>query len=144
MSSKARKNQLLEALQENDALKSALRKANEREASALNEMASAKEAEKIARDQFDDLKTRLHAAETVNQFMRGYLARVKEDDQVREELLTIGEPGGEQQIVPKRKSTDFPQPSNYEPNAVIGGVDRQVFDGGYGSRAFNPRHWITY
>ena len=36
--------------------------------------------------QFADLKQRLLAAEQSNQFMRGYLARVQEDDTVREML----------------------------------------------------------
>lgn len=86
--------------------------------------------------QFDDLKSRLHAAETSNQFMRGYLARVQEDDTVREELIAIGDPLGEQQLVPKRKRTEFPSPNQY--TDFNAGGDRF-----YGNKT-NNKHWVTY
>lgn len=69
-------------------------------------------SEKEARAQFADLKQRLQAAETSNQFMRGYLARVQEDDAVREELVVIGEPGGEQ-LAPKREPAQFLRPDDF-------------------------------
>lgn len=89
---------------------------------------------------FDDLKTRLHAAEAANQHMRGYLARVQEDDAVREELIQTGEPGGEQLLIPKRKPTQFARPDDFT----------QPHDNGiYCSRYMDsdrpkPKHWITY
>lgn len=95
---------------------------------------------KTSRENFNDLKQRLHAAETSNQFMRGYLARVQEDDVVREDLLTVGEPDGEQHMVPKRKPTTFERPSDFTEQTE----DRGLY-GGYASRERRkPKHWITY
>jgi chromosome segregation ATPase len=65
------------------------------------------------RKQFDDLKQRLHAAEMENQRLRGYVARVQEDDVVREELVVTGDPDGERQMVPKRKPMHFERPSDF-------------------------------
>lgn len=93
------------------------------------------------REQFDDLKVRLQAAEIANQFMRGYLSRVQEDDVVREELITTGDPDGEQRMIPKRKPTGFPRPDDFaEPR-------RPTDMGGYVSyedRNRKAKHWITY
>lgn len=110
-----------------------------------NARAEAKEAQDIRDNvyaQFEDLKKRLHAAETANQFMRGYLARVQEDDVVREDLLTVGDPDGEQHMVPKRKPTEFKRPEDFT---------RQQSPDEYGlsyherqNRKGNGRHWITY
>lgn len=87
--------------------------------------------------QFDDLKTRLQTAESENQRMRGYIQRVQEDDTVREELIAVGDPQGEQRMVPKRKPTTFETPSDYSelnrPNGMYYERDRP-----------KPRHWITY
>jgi hypothetical protein len=92
-------------------------------------------------DQFNDLKQRLLTAEQANQFMRGYLARVQEDDTVREELLTIGDPDGEQHMVPKRKPTRFERPSDF---TTLSASDQ--FGSGYISHdeRRKPKHWITY
>lgn len=92
-----------------------------------------------ARKQFDDLKQRLHAADTANQFMRGYLARLQEDDVVREELVETGDPDGERQMVPKRKHTPFPRPTDF---TTFEGDARTM---GYVERERRkPKHWITY
>jgi multidrug efflux pump subunit AcrA (membrane-fusion protein) len=103
--------------------------------------AAAKEVAQV-RAQFDDLKRRVQDAETSNQFMRGYIARVQEDDTVREELVTMGEPDGEQQLVPKRKPTPFPRPSDFtqlEPSDAYGiSYDERQ------ERKRKARHWITY
>lgn len=97
---------------------------------------------KELREQFDDLKQRLVAAEQANQFMRGYVARVQEDDVVREELIATGDTEGEQRLVPKRKPTVFERPDDFtEPrrrgDSVYGGFlnrdDRP-----------KPKHWVTY
>lgn len=98
---------------------------------------------KETEQQFSDLKQRLLAAEQANQFMRGYLARVQEDDSVREELVTVGDPDGEQRMVPKRKSATFERPDDFtRPN------DRDQFGMGYvdqmRERDHKPKHWITY
>lgn len=94
------------------------------------------------KEQFDDLKIRLQAAETSNQFMRGYLSRVQEDDVVREELITTGEPDGDQRMVPKRKSTEFPRPSDFtEARQSVNDMAGYV---NYESRQRKAKHWITY
>lgn len=54
-------------------------------------------------DQFAELKERLQTAETNLAHVEGYLARVREDDEVREGLIEIGNED-EKQLVPKRKS----------------------------------------
>jgi hypothetical protein len=92
--------------------------------------------------QFNDLKVRLQAAETANQFMRGYLARVQEDDVVREELVTTGDPTGESVLTPKRKPTVFPTPEQFTFPAA-----RQEdfgYAAGFNAPRHKPKHWITY
>lgn len=93
-----------------------------------------------ARADFADLKRRLLAADSANQFMRGYLARVAEDDTVREELLTVGDPNGEQRLVPKRKPTSFPRPSDFTEPVDLD-RNRRYFNEGDRPK---PRHWIIY
>lgn len=91
--------------------------------------------------QFGDLKQRLLAAEQSNQFMRGYLQRVAEDDVVREELVQTGDPSGETRLVPKRRPTNFPSPNDF----TTPQSDCDSF--GYMSRddeRHKPKHWITY
>ena len=112
---------------------------SEREA-VRRELREAQEREKTTRAQFDDLKQRLQQAETDNQFLRGYLARVQEDDHVREELVAIGDPAGEQQLVPKRKSVRFERPDDFS-NLLA--RDEGYF-GSSESRSKSRRHWITY
>lgn len=95
---------------------------------------------KESRAHFADLKERLSNSEMENQRLRGYIARVQEDDTVREELLTVGDPTGEQHMVPKRKPTVFEQPNNYSTPRNETSFDH------YTDRAnrAKPRHWITY
>lgn len=92
-------------------------------------------------ESISDLKTRLSAAETANQFLRGYVARVQEDDVVREEMLTTGDPDGAQQLVPKRKPTQFERPCDFtEPTRLDDlGYFRSERD-----RQQQAKHWITY
>lgn len=99
----------------------------------------AEEREKIESDirkRANDLKERLANSEAENQRMRGYISRVQEDDTVREELIAIGDPLGEQQLVPKRKRTEFPSPNQY--TDFNAGGDRF-----YGNKT-NNKHWVTY
>lgn len=93
-----------------------------------------------SRGDFADLKQRLLAAELANEHLRGYLARVREDDTVREELLTVGDPEGGQQLVPKRKSEPFPTPDHFNNPKENRGYDE------YGSLRTPkpPRHWVSY
>lgn len=108
-----------------------------------DEVEKRKQAE--ARDQqtrakFDDLKQRLVTAESDNQRMRGYLARVQEDDFVREELIKVGDPDGQHQLVPKRKPQMFQEPN---PFLCVSG---DAAGSSYSARAQNPKpkHWVTY
>ena len=91
-------------------------------------------------EQFNDLKERLLASEMENQRLRGYIARVQEDDVVREELVTVGEPGAEQHMVPKRVPTVFSQPNQY--NRARDEMN-DIFHG-RGEERRPPRHWVTY
>jgi hypothetical protein len=91
--------------------------------------------------EIDDLKIRLAQSESENQRMRGYIERVQEDDVVREELVVTGEPGGQQQLVPKRRSTAFVQPGAYSYVAEDGAGC--TIAAGRVARG-NPRHWVTY
>lgn len=100
---------------------------------------------KESRSHFADLKERLSNSEMENQRLRGYIARVQEDDTVREELVTVGEPDGEQRMVPKRKPTVFERPSDFsEPR----NHNQELSDFGFGRNPNRdrkpPRHWITY
>lgn len=98
----------------------------------------AETAEKETHEQFADLKKRLHNAEMEVARLTGYISRVREDDTVREELVTIGDPEGEQRMVPKRKHEYL---GNREPDIsmshMMGKYDR------YGERK-KPKHWIEY
>lgn len=100
------------------------------------------EARRQAAREMDDLKERLASSEAENQRMRGYIARVQEDDVVREELVPTGDPAGEQRLVPKRQPTEFFAPSPYQ--------QREEAGRGYGGhmmaaeRREKPRHWVTY
>jgi len=104
------------------------------------EKRQAEETAKAIRAKFADLKQRLQTAESENQRMRGYLARVQEDDVVREELLTVGEPEGEQYLRPKRKHASFDPPNDFTEfkapdNGLYSYHDR---------RKAERKHWIIY
>lgn len=97
------------------------------------------------RAQFADLKERLVTAEANNQRMRGYIERAQEDDIAREELVTTGDPAGEQQLVPKRKHVLFCQPTPY--SVIDGRLDSErVYDARYGQAGSRqqPKHWVRY
>lgn len=116
-----------------------------------------KEGETLAREQradqetitglrkrIDDLKTRLATAELENARLRGYVARVQEDDVVREELVTTGDSEGAQQMVPKRKPTAF-EPPDHLTNHLREQTGAGIFSGeSLARRGERPRHWVTY
>jgi hypothetical protein len=111
-----------------------------REAHQVCRVARQREADVAAQkhSEMDDLKTRLANSEAETQRMRGYIARVQEDDVVREDLVKVGDPDGEHQLVPKRKATAFRQPDPYDAGVMMAATD-------YGHRPrSNPRHWVTY
>ena len=97
---------------------------------------------KEVRKQFADLKERLSNSELENQRLRGYIARVQEDDTVREELIVTGDPDGERQMVPKRKPTQFLAPSQYR------NFEQEQMGLGYTSYHDRdrpkPKHWVNY
>lgn len=104
---------------------------------------SAEEEVKRVRAQFDDLKQRLVQAEADNQRMRGYIDRVQEDDVAREDLVAVGDPAGEQQLVPKRRPKHFSEPNAYlqvahADSCSIGFTDHHARE------RPKPRHWVTY
>ncbi len=108
---------------------------------AVDDRRQSIEREAETRAQFNDLKTRLATAEADNQRMRGYIARVQEDDVVREELLTTGDPQGEQYLVPKRKLTPFHQPDPFTERHD----GAMMADASYGRHERRERrHWVTY
>jgi hypothetical protein len=104
--------------------------------------------ERQTRSQFDDLKTRLAYAEGEVQRMGGYIARVQEDDVVREELVRTGDPEGHEQLVPKRKPTHFADLRVF--NNIHSGGDKgcssvAAFDDFHRrQRVEPPKHWVTY
>lgn len=104
------------------------------------EAVCAKESEKQARLQFDDLKSRLHDAEMENARMRGYIARCQEDDTVREELVTVGGED-EKQLVPKRKATSFAAPAYV---SETGEPDSRFLHGFNNEPRRKPKHWVIY
>ena len=99
------------------------------------------------RKKLDEVKERLHAAETENNRLRGYLDRVMEDDHAREELVTIGEPGGEQQLVPKRKHREPPRVVGPIMNGAADAAVVNGFRNGFMGMSDEPkrrRHWVSY
>ena len=96
---------------------------------------------KETRKQFGDLKERLSNSEMENQRLRGYVARVQEDDAVREELITVGDPDGERRLIPKRKSTAFVEPSQY---GTFGSDSGNSYLDQIRDRGAKPKHWINY
>lgn len=110
----------------------------ERAENNLKATERAQAAEKETRKQFDDLKQRVHDLEIENATMLGYLNRVQEDDEVREELITVGEPGGEQHLTPKRKPR-LHRMYTSAPSALVG-TDQ------YHEWRERPKskHWVNY
>lgn len=117
-----------------------------RRQAAEADLQSARHREKQHRAETDDLKERLAVAEAENARMRGYIARVQEDDVVREDLVPVGDPAGEQQLVPKRKPATFGAANPYF-------IDRSVSEGWRGDAGGamsscrdrpKPKHWVTY
>jgi hypothetical protein len=107
-------------------------------------LAAVKEAENQRNsvvEQFGDLKKRLHNAETEVARLTGYVARVREDDVVREELIAVGEPGGEQRMVPKRKPEYLGNREGGYSDCGVGVTGETFFES---HRKQKPKHWIEY
>jgi hypothetical protein len=115
---------------------------DDRDAERTARYAAEKDAKEV-RQQFADLKERLANAESANQYMRGYIARLQEDDVVREDLVATGDPDGEQVMRPKRKHTSFMRPEDYrsfEDRNLMGYVEQIRHD----RDRPKPKHWVTY
>lgn len=100
-------------------------------------------SEKQTHEQFAELKERLALSEAEVHRMQGYIARVQEDDVVREPLVKIGDPEGEQQYVPVRKSRLFPM-QHYEHPHPAEDFSRRFGYGEAPQAPPRPRHWVTY
>ena len=110
---------------------------------AHRERAAAANHAQELRQALDDLKPRMHALEIENATMRGYIDRAQEDDHAREELVTVGDPDGERQLVPKRKHRMFPLQRFDHDRAHTGAMS--ATDMVYSNKpARRPKHWVTY
>jgi hypothetical protein len=96
--------------------------------------------------QLADLQERLAAALSEADRMRGYIERVQEDDVVREDLVTTGDPAGEQVLEPKRRPTRFARPGDHSPMGAVDDRFPERFDGRHrdGDRPRKLLHWIRY
>lgn len=93
----------------------------------------------------DDVKERLAFSEAEVQRMGGYISRVQEDDVVRDPLVQVGDPDGEQQLVPKRRPTHF----HHLQSCGEGGHKSHAMEflasaGCATDRPQRPRHWVRY
>ena len=88
-----------------------------------------------------ELKERVAHQTVTIATLRGYVERVKEDDVVREELVTtgaVGDPCGETQIVPKRKHAILPEDYISPPQRTqTGYADHQ-------RERTQRKHWVNY
>lgn len=92
------------------------------------------QAEKKTREQFDDLKQRLLSLETDNARLNGYVARVHEDDIVRDGMIEI-EDGQGKRLVPKRPNPMTP--NSFTQYEQFNGLMPTV----YGEK---KTHWTSY
>jgi len=130
-----------EAANEISRLESVLAQSQEATRTAISQRDAARGEVKEVHKQFADLKERLSNAEMENQRLRGYIARVQEDDTVREELVATGDPDGEQRMVPKRKPTLFVEPNQY---GTFGSDSGNTYLDRIRDDRAKPKHWITY
>lgn len=107
------------------------------------ELGASEGTNKDLRTKLNEVKERLAVAETENQRMRGYLERVQEDDVVREELISTGNPQGQQQLVPKRKPTIF-APQMYAVRSRSIADEIGLYTGSGSNNHAQPQHWVTY
>ena len=104
-----------------------------------SQRASAAEAEvKTTREQFADLKKRLFNAEAELARLNGYLARVHEDDVVRDGLVEIDDDRGKR-MVPKR-----PKPLRTVGQSAGSSIQGWDFASSYQSDGRKRTHWTDY
>lgn len=103
--------------------------------SAAHSADQAEKQEKEAREQFDDLKRRVHELTIANARLEGYLDRVSEDDAVRDGHIEIPT-SDNSRIVPKRP----PRPRWFADE----GNGAAIGQAGVNERFRRPRHWLDY
>lgn len=112
---------------------------------ALEAEARAVKTEKETRAQFVDLKSRLFDATKRIEYLTGYLARVQEDDHVREDLVPVGDPDGETMLTPKRKHKIIAREDHSEGRD---GEDALIYEKARGAydqpQRSPPRRWVNY
>lgn len=97
--------------------------------------AAAREETKEVREQFADLKRRLHESEVQNARLNGYADRVHEDDIVRDGFVEVEDEQGKRQV-PKRPSRAV----LYQADEHVG---RDFYDQSTG-RTKRRTHWTSY
>lgn len=101
------------------------------------QLRAAQDEVKTTREQFADLKMRLHTEELENARLKGYMERVREDDNVADPLVEVEDAGGKRQVSKR-------WPSNgYQHNTGMAGCNTDFATGDYGRRA-KPQHWTSY
>ena len=108
---------------------------------AQNDRAEAIRQRDETRGMFDDLKAKLHRSEIENARKEGILERVRADDLVREEVITVERPDGPPMLVPKRDIQVFNAPPmmNYDGINTESGLWH-----GRDTPAWRKKHWTAY
>lgn len=95
---------------------------------------------KAARTQFDDLKKKLYDAEIEISNLRGFIARVREDDAVRDPLVEVDDQLGKRQVTKRFPSnTPISYTMQHHDKFVSGSMN-----GLYGQDREKPKHWTSY
>ena len=88
----------------------------------------------------EELKDRLVRAELNVQWLRGYVARVREDDVANEELVPTGNED-DRTLVPKRKFELLP-PDHHD--GARAGADSVYVSRSGGEPRLKRKHWVNY
>lgn len=104
---------------------------------ARRNASAARDEVKTTREQFADLKKRLHASEVECSRLNGYMQRVREDDNVADPLVEVEDGNGKRQV-----SKRFPS-NSYTQNSMMGGCSTTYETDDYGRRV-KREHWTSY
>jgi hypothetical protein len=99
---------------------------------------------KRARAEHDDLKERLLTLTRENEQMRGYIARVQEDDIVREQLVEEQQGEGNKRLVPKRMHRSFDRSLAMGDASCVGDMATEERYGFESRSREVARNWTTY
>lgn len=134
----------LKSLREALATNRELREADRKNIQDLFAKCNAAEDEaKRARAEHDDLKERLLVLTRENEQMRGYIARVQEDDVVREEVVCETQDGNSR-LVPKRMHRSFDRSLAMGDASCVGDTATDERYGLSNRERPVPRNWTTY